>query len=120
MIEIARTQQGTFLCEHDVYRFLPDGRRYLVARAGQYIPMAQATELGLVGAVATAVVEPSRVKEGSLAGLENNDAPRHTVEVNATTDAKALAEENGVDLAMVKGGGKNGRILKSDVEALIG
>ena len=37
-------------------------------------------------------------------------------EVNATGDARELAEKEGVDLATVNGTGKNGRITKADVE----
>lgn len=41
-------------------------------------------------------------------------------EIDATDEAKQLAANNGIDLATVTGTGKDGRILKSDVEALIG
>lgn len=107
MIEIVRTPQGTFLCQNDVYDVLPDGRRFLVARAGQYISMAQATALGLANAPQAVLVGPSQVKSNAT-------------EINVTPDAKALAETSGIDLTTVTGSGKNGRILKSDIEALIG
>jgi pyruvate/2-oxoglutarate dehydrogenase complex dihydrolipoamide acyltransferase (E2) component len=38
---------------------------------------------------------------------------------DASHFAVKLADENGIDLSQVKGTGENGRILKSDVEALI-
>ena len=38
---------------------------------------------------------------------------------NATLGAQKLAEEHGVDLADVKATGKDGRIVKSDVQALV-
>lgn len=39
--------------------------------------------------------------------------------VNATDAAAELAEEEDIDLAEVDGTGKDGRITKSDVEALV-
>jgi pyruvate/2-oxoglutarate dehydrogenase complex dihydrolipoamide acyltransferase (E2) component len=41
-------------------------------------------------------------------------------EVNATPSAKSLAEAHGIDLFGVRGKGVEGRVLKSDVQALIG
>jgi len=38
------------------------------------------------------------------------------MDINATNSAIALAEENKVDIADVKGSGDNGKILKKDVE----
>ena len=40
-------------------------------------------------------------------------------EIDATPDAKELADENGIDLASIEGTGKDGRILKSDVQSAI-
>src|SRR5690606_2747291 len=40
-------------------------------------------------------------------------------EVDATDEARALAEAHGIDLSTVQGTGANGRILKKDVEAAI-
>lgn len=40
-------------------------------------------------------------------------------ELDATDTAVELAEEHGVDLTKVEGTGADGRILKSDVEAVI-
>ena len=40
-------------------------------------------------------------------------------ELDATDSAVALAAELGVDLADVEGSGKDGRITKADVEALV-
>lgn len=39
--------------------------------------------------------------------------------VDATPDAEALAEEHGILLSEIEGSGKDGRILKSDVQAVI-
>lgn len=41
------------------------------------------------------------------------------VEVSSTDSARALAEEAGIDLATLAGTGKEGRILKSDVQQAI-
>lgn len=42
-----------------------------------------------------------------------------TVEIDATPAAIKLAAQNGIDLTTVTGSGTDGRILKSDIEALI-
>lgn len=64
-----------------------------------------------------------RVKEGDsyrvYRSQEEYDAAQKEDEVNATPDAIELAKENGVDLSTVEGSGKDGRILKSDVQAAI-
>lgn len=104
MVELRRQVTGTFVCDRDVHGRYPDGRRYLVARAGQTIPMTTAIQHGLVDAPKP--IGPSSVKSDATA-------------VNATNGAKELAEEHGVDLATVAGTGENGRILKSDVEAVV-
>ena len=39
--------------------------------------------------------------------------------IDATDSAIKLAEANGIDLSAVSGTGANGRITKSDIEALI-
>jgi len=41
------------------------------------------------------------------------------VEISSTDSARELAEEAGIDLAMLAGSGKEGRILKSDVQKAI-
>jgi pyruvate/2-oxoglutarate dehydrogenase complex dihydrolipoamide acyltransferase (E2) component len=40
--------------------------------------------------------------------------------VNATDAAVELAQEHDIDLAEIEGSGTDGRVLKSDVEAVIG
>jgi pyruvate/2-oxoglutarate dehydrogenase complex dihydrolipoamide acyltransferase (E2) component len=43
-----------------------------------------------------------------------------TRQVEATAAAVSLAEDHGIDIDAVKGSGRDGKILKADVEALIG
>ena len=50
---------------------------------------------------------------------EEKEEPAKAVEVKITPAAKKLAEEAGIDLATVKGTGKNGTILKSDISKMI-
>jgi len=45
--------------------------------------------------------------------------PTGPVAIAATETARTLAEEHGIDLATLEGSGKEGRILKSDVEKAI-
>lgn len=63
-----------------------------------------------------------------LAGLESGTAAisedygvqyGDVSEINATDDAKELAEEHGVNLADVEGSGKDGRITKGDVQKVV-
>lgn len=50
---------------------------------------------------------------------DNSPPPPDAVEVDATDAARALAAEHGIDLAAVEGSGENGRVLVSDVRAMI-
>lgn len=50
---------------------------------------------------------------------EEKEEPAKAVEVKITPAAKKLAEEAGIDLVTVKGTGKNGTILKSDISKMI-
>ncbi len=56
--------------------------------------------------------------------VEVKEAPQEEtveaeIELKITAAAKKLAEENGIDLSTVKGTGKDGAILKSDISKLI-
>lgn len=63
---------------------------------------------------------------GALVPVEEEEPPYEEMvdelvnEVNATPAAIELAEEMGVDLSEVEGTGKDGSILKGDVEAFAG
>lgn len=46
-------------------------------------------------------------------------APEAPAEIEATDTARTLAEEAGIDLTTIEGTGKDGRILKSDVQKAI-
>lgn len=62
-------------------------------------------------------LEGASVAVGAEEGPEEIDeAPE---EVDATSAAEELAAEHGVDLAGVEGTGKDGRVLKSDVQAAV-
>ena len=47
------------------------------------------------------------------------DAPADEAAFDITDAARALAEEHGIDLATIEGSGKEGRILKSDIDKAI-
>jgi|SRR5215469_12533762 len=59
------------------------------------------------------------ISEDYAAQYEEGAAAGDAAEIDATDEAKALAEENNVDLSTVEGSGKDGRITKKDVEEAI-
>lgn len=63
----------------------------------------------------------SLVDSGAAAFVvEISEVPQQvTAEVGATDAARALAEERGVDLAAVKGTGKDGKITLKDIKAAL-
>ncbi|MGB2955953.1 MAG: 30S ribosomal protein S16 [Anaerolineales bacterium] len=62
------------------------------------------------------VIEEKQVEIEEAPGEETGEAE---IELKITAAAKKLAEENGIDLSTVKGTGKDGAILKSDISKLI-
>ncbi len=64
-------------------------------------------------AVEVVALEVPLEVETSAAELEAD------VEINITDSARTLAEETGIDLGTIEGTGKEGRILKSDVQMAI-
>ena len=64
---------------------------------------------------AAAAVEPVAPAAEPEPGAE----PEAKVDVDITDAARELAEEHGVDLSTIEGTGKDGRILKGDVEKAI-
>lgn len=62
--------------------------------------------------------KPEVAKEEAAAGAEAATV-EGPAEVEITDAARDLAEEHGIDLASIEGTGKDGRILKGDVEKAI-
>lgn len=58
-------------------------------------------------------------KAASRAETASAEVAPQPTEIEATATARQLAEESGIDLATVTGSGKEGRILKSDIVAVI-
>lgn len=104
-----------YIPEHDVHERLPDGRRVLVARAGVPMPYSRAVQMGLVKRPAPA--GPVEVKEAAPSAAAEPAAPASAPD--ATEAAAELAAAHGIDLATVRGTGAGGKIIKSDVEALL-
>lgn len=67
------------------------------------------------GAVSAGFRKAGKVVEGTATLVTNPPADGP----NATEAAKELATENGIDLATITGTGKDGLIIKPDVEAAI-
>ncbi len=61
-------------------------------------------------------IEEEQVEAEEAPGEETVEAE---IDVKITAAAKKLAEENGIDLSTIKGTGKDGAILKSDISKLI-
>ena len=93
------------------------GRRVQVALAGQPIP---ATYVRLVdrAEVSEEPLAPSATGRAASATGNAGVIPRET-ELDATEAAVGLARESGVDIATVKGTGKDGRITEGDVRKLV-
>lgn len=91
--------------EYDMFGTRPDGRQYLIARAGVPMPLEQARRLGIVKDNSQPVAPPQRKVSKTS---------------DATPAAIRTAREHGIDLSEVEGTGADGRIIVSDVTALIG
>ncbi len=84
-------------------------------------------ELDLDGATAPAPEERSEEPEAEEAPeptaaepeVEAPAAPEAEEEIDVTGAAEELADEHGIDLTTVEGTGKDGRILKSDVQEAV-
>jgi pyruvate dehydrogenase E2 component (dihydrolipoamide acetyltransferase) len=100
-----------YVPESDVYGRRPDGRSYLIARAGVPMLDTEAQRLGLIKPS-----PPVRPSETKAPQPEDGEEPAI---VKATPGAMALAKKLDVDLEGVEGSGANGRITKSDVEAAV-
>ena len=65
-----------------------------------------------------AEARPAEVKEVPVAAKKEEAVPE-AVAIDITDSARELAEEAGLDLETIEGTGKEGRILKSDVQKAI-
>jgi pyruvate/2-oxoglutarate dehydrogenase complex dihydrolipoamide acyltransferase (E2) component len=105
-----------FVPQTDVIGYTADGRAYLVHAAGVPMTIDRAISLGLVSIEKPAVSKPG--KPYLPVKIEHKSPV-----VNATSAAIKLADEQGIDLAnpgtRISRSGKDGTILKSDVEDLL-
>jgi len=67
----------------------------------------------------TVVEAPVEVEAPAEPVLEVEAAAEPVADVNITDAARQLAEDHGIDLATVEGSGKDGRILKGDIDKII-
>lgn len=78
---------------------------------------------------ATEVEQPKAEEESKVAVAQNDTAPAPTAQATGFVDpnrrviampsVRKLAREQGIDIHQVSGTGKNGRILKEDIEAFL-
>ncbi len=118
----------------DVESFFAGVLRKILVPVGQTVPVG--TPIALVGNVDEPLDNAPTTPAGKSAGATpaNNGtaaapqpvaamavagAPAAGGRVKASPLAKRLAEENGIDLALIFGTGPEGRIVKEDVEAAI-
>ena len=115
-----------FIPENDIYGRRSDGRRYLIAPAGVPILDNRARALGLIVDEPSNPVKPNPANLPGPSEIKKPDPLEKAEDGSdvffdmATDSAIELADEYGIDLADVDGSGKDGRILKRDVETLIG
>lgn len=105
---------NAFVVKEDVYGHRPDGRTYLIAAKGTTILDSQAIALGLL--VRNAPRRPTETKVERVQPPLNDEVPEI---VKATPGALALAKEHELDLDVIEGSGKDGRVTKGDVEAAL-
>jgi len=86
------------------------GKSVAPAAAGKAVKAAQTKP-----ATTDAAAAGKPQKAEAEAPVATAEAP----EIDATDTARALADEAGIDLATIEGTGKEGRILKSDVQKAI-
>ncbi len=109
--------------------------KYILAETGQTLPVGEPImvlgdkdekvpksfieSLKGGGATTAAAAEPGTTAEQAKPA-EKSDEPARTERVKASPRAKKLAEQLGVDLAVVKGSGPGGRITEDDVKEAAG
>ncbi len=89
----------------------------IIAPAGSTVPIGQPIAV-IDDQAAPGVTKPAGGQAVSTAAPA--PAPTAAAPVRATPLVRSLAREHGIDLAAVTGTGPNGRIVRADIEAVIG
>lgn len=76
-------------------------------------------EIDLEGARAAGPKKAKKAKKAAAVEAKPEPEAEAAVEIDATPAAEELAAEHGIALAELEGTGKDGRILKSDVESAV-
>ena len=69
--------------------------------------------------IVTETVAPTITPAPTMAATVHSPLPGTFKRIKASPLAKSIAQESGVDIAMISGTGDNGRIVKKDVEAYL-
>ena len=95
----------------------------IIAPAGSTVPIGQPIAV-IDGQAAAADTEPGDADKASTVpadGAPGANTPTHpAAPVRATPLVRTLAREHGIDLAAITGTGPGGRIVRADIEAVIG
>lgn len=88
----------------------------ILVQPGQKVPVG--TTIGVISAPGEAAAPPARAGAAPSAAPAAPSAPTPApaASVNATPVARRAAEELGIDLAAIRGTGRDGQITKTDVE----
>lgn len=97
----------------------PQAEEVVDADAEAAVPDAEAPVEEVADAEPQTDVEEEVVEEKIEEEAPQEETVEAEIEVKITAAAKKLAEENKIDLSTVKGTGKDGAILKSDISKLI-
>ena len=92
----------------------------VIGEAGEDWQAAIAAEAGGAASVPSEAAAPVVEEAAPAAVATHTPSSSSDSRIKASPLAKSMAKDAGIDLAQVQGSGDNGRIIKKDIEALLG